>query len=232
MIVHTFGDGFLHPHQFIKWPQILKMLSDNIILKNHAAIGAGNEWIANQILQQELNKDHLYLVQWTVSNRHDFVVTKALEDVINTDPVYKNNLYDNWWCSSESKTKFVLSLKEHINTDQMKLRTLNHILMIQNLFDNLNLNYRFMSSYDIDWLEGNPAEKFINWDKWIWHEKLRGMDAYSNNFKRSTKFIQPTPYIQYRWIKDILMSKLDLDWKKDKFESIELVIKQQEPKYH
>ena len=33
MIVHTFGDGFLHPHQFIKWPQILKMLSDNIILK-------------------------------------------------------------------------------------------------------------------------------------------------------------------------------------------------------
>ena len=78
MIIHTFGDGFLHPHLFLKWPQILKLLCNDITVKNHAAIGAGNEWIANQVLEQDLNSTDLYLIQWTISNRHDFLLYFAI----------------------------------------------------------------------------------------------------------------------------------------------------------
>lgn len=232
MIIHTFGDGFLHPHLFLKWPQILKLLCNDITVKNHAAIGAGNEWIANQVLEQDLNSTDLYLIQWTASNRHDFLLTENLKKVIITDPIYKDNIYENWWCSSESKTKFLLTLKEHYNSHQMKLRTLSQILMIQNLLDNLNINYKFLTTYDIDWLTDHPSEKFLNWDKWIWHEKFKGMDAYCNRFRRSSKYAQPTPYIQYRWITDVMKPNLDLDWQEDKVKSVGETLRTTESKYH
>lgn len=232
MIVHTFGDGFLHPHLFLKWPQILKLLCNDITIKNHAAIGAGNEWITNQVLEQELNSTDLYLIQWTISNRHDFILTENLKKVIDTDPIYKDNIYENWWCSSESRTTFLLNLKEHYNPQQMKLRTLNHILILQNLLDNLNINYKFLTTYDIEWLTDHPSEKFLNWNNWIWHEKFKGMDAYCSRFRRSAKYVQPTPYIQYRWITDVLKPNLNLDWQEDKIKSVGETLLNAESKYH
>lgn len=233
MVIHTFGDGFIHPHLFIKWPQIIKSLCHNVTVKNNSAIGAGNEWIANTVLKQELNPDDLYLIQWTTCDRFDFIVNDNLNQIINKDPTYKDNIYENWWCSSASKTEFIFSQRKYISSEQMKIRTLNHVLMIQNLFDNLNLNYRFMSSYQIDWLSNHPAEKLINWKKWLWHQEYKGMDEFAwSKFMRSSKHLQPTPYIQYRWITDILMPNLDLDWQLDKVKSVGENLAAAESKYH
>ncbi len=231
-MIKTFGDGYIHPHNFIKWPQILKLLCNDVVVKNHAAIGASNEWIADQVLKQDFNKNNLYLIQWTSSNRHDFIVTEELKKVIQTDLVYKNNIYENWWCSSESKTDFIFDLKKHISVDQMKSRSLKYVLLIQNLLDSLEINYRFMSTYNIDWLTDHPAEKFVNWDKWIWHEQFQGMSGFSLNFKKSQKFVQPTPYIQYKWITNVLRPKLDLNWNEDKIQSVGKNLLALESKYH
>jgi len=222
----TISDGVGDPKQtpvswylkYFKWPEIVKLMTKGITLNNCSKVGAGNEFIANQLMQH-MNNDDVILMQWTTPNRfdllldHDSVNTLFWRNTIASDPVYSQNIVEcgnnKFWLGSQSSTSPVQEYhKRYISLKQYQLRSQIYIDYAKMLLAQKNTTYRFMLGYDSEYLTVDA--------NWIWHEPYKGLDSfrYQSKYKDlDLKFAQPTPLIAFDFIKQYIMPDIDLHWR-------------------
>lgn len=100
------GDGFAHGHIWPEWPQILTAILPQCQIQTITAVGAGNEFLINGLLQHDLT-DQLVIFQWAEARRFDKLVQdQQWQKIGESDPTYHFNFYqrgsDVWWLSSAS----------------------------------------------------------------------------------------------------------------------------------
>jgi hypothetical protein len=222
----TISDGVGDPTQtpaawylkYFKWPEIVKSMTKGLTLNNCSKVGAGNEFIVNQ-LKQHINDDDVILVQWTNPNRFDLLLdhntsnTVFWKNVIANDPVYSQSIVgcgDNkFWLGSHSSTAPVQEYHQrYISLKQHQMRSQIYVEYAKMLLAQKNMTYRFMLGYD---------SKYLNVDaNWIWHEPNKGLDSfrYQSKYKDlDLKFSQPIPLIAFDFIKQYIMPDIDLHWR-------------------
>ena len=201
--IYTFGDGYASSHIWPEWPVILQALLPECDFTHYGAVGAGNEYILNAVVQADLlDSDAYFLVQWALANRFD----KLLEDsswdnIIDTDPVYhfnRNYIHDQtWWISSASTQPDVVTYHKHfVQPMQHKNRTLNAIYLAGNLLKDKSL---FFSTHGVDCLFNN-----INW-------AVEDMSRFSfqKRFKDIRQsHVQPSPAVHLAYIKEHVLPRI------------------------
>ena len=219
----TAGDGFAASHIWPMWPHVLQMTTVDTEVISLGAIGAGNEYIFNSVLNCiNSSQPDLVIVQWAQSNRLDLILdTKYKAEIAAADPVYNENIYDNWWLSSASTQPYVKTYhNDYIGTIQRRSRTKNYIISLAAILENRNIPYLFTTTYAS---EHYPTSD-INWDNWVWHEPGQGMQEYSllPRFEdiRLTE-VQPSPLVHMQWVLDILQPKLSLEWSADNISKLQ-----------
>lgn len=201
--------------KYWKWPEIIKLMTKGIELKNCSRYGAGNEFIVNT-LKQNIDSADVVMIQWAQPNRLDLVLTQNNNNfwskVIASDPIYNNNIVncgDNkFWISSKSNTHAVQEYHQQISTKQHQLRSQIFVEYAKLLLDQRNIEYRFMLVDNSDYLDIDA--------NWIWHAPFKGM----NNFKYKSKYsnlelgmVQPIPLVMFDFIKQYIMPNIDLQWR-------------------
>ena len=215
--IYTFGDGFATGHIWPEWPQLLQAIYPDVEVIYTSGIGAGNEFLVNAVLSRAtVDPDGIYIVQWAIPNRFDKLIsTHNWDNIINTDPVYSKNIVNvdnnNWWLSSASQQDKILHYhKFYIENSQANLRTYNYMLLLKNYFKNNNIQFYYMSTYNLCHL--TEAQKNVLRDaNWVWHNFWQGMDEYSCQAQYKEvrqKEVQPSPVVQLSWIIECLLDKL------------------------
>ena len=86
--------------KYWKWPEIIKLMTKGIELKNCSRYGAGNEFIVNT-LKQNIDSADVVMIQWAQPNRLDLVLTQNNNNfwskVIASDPIYNNNIVNVYY---------------------------------------------------------------------------------------------------------------------------------------
>jgi len=201
--IYTFGDGYASSHIWPEWPVILQALLPNCNFVHYGAVGAGNEYILNAIVQANQSDSNAYfLVQWAQANRFD----KLLEDsswdgIIDTDPVYyfnRNNIADQtWWISSASTQSDVVAYHQHfVQPQQHKNRTNNFIYLAGHLLKDKSL---FFSTAAVDRYFDN-----INWvkedmSKFSWQERFKDVRQ---------SHVQPSPVVHLAYVKEHVLPNI------------------------
>lgn len=209
----TAGDGFSANHIWPMWPHILQMTTVDTDVVSLGRIGAGNEYIFNSVLAAIDQPTDLVIVQWAMSNRLDLIVdTPAKMAVVGQDPVYNENIYDNWWLSSASTQDYVRRYHtEYIGTIQSRLRTKNYIISLAAILKSRKIPFLFTTTYTSE----HYPNRDIDWTDWVWHEPGQGMQEYSllPEFKdtRLTQ-VQPSPLVHLTWLQQVLKPQVDLTW--------------------
>lgn len=151
--IFCLGDGYAHGHIWPEWPQILQALLPQHEIVTGTAIGAGNEFLIDQLLNFDC-ANHTVIFQWAPPRRFD----KLLQDDVwrslaQSDPVYYFNLVPTdsgtWWLSSASHN---LKIQEYhdffIQDQQALLRLKNQQIMVANYLQNKQCEYWFTSTQD------------------------------------------------------------------------------------
>jgi hypothetical protein len=219
----TAGDGFAANHIWPMWPHILQMTTVDTEVTSLGAIGAGNEYIFNSVLNCINNViPDLVIVQWAQSNRLDLILdTDHKIEIAKVDPVYNENIYNNWWLSSASTQPYVKTYHcDYISGTQSKLRTKNYIISLTAILEKRNIPYLFSTTYASEHYPDNN----INWDKWVWHQPGQGMQEYSLlprfNDIRLTE-VQPSPLVHMQWVLDVLRPNLAVEWSAEHIEKLQ-----------
>jgi hypothetical protein len=222
----TIADGFGDSHavpawypDYIKWPEIIRWMTQGVELCNLSRYGAGNEYIV-QCLQNNLADKDAVLVQWAVPNRLDLVLAHKdpnfWQDVIASDPVYNNNIVDcgdsKFWISSNSQTTAIRDYHtRYISPKQHQLRSQLYVEYAKMLLDLRGIDYRFM-------LVDNS--KYLDVDaNWICHEPFKGMSDFKHKSKYSNLdlgIVQPTPLVAFDFVKQYIMPNIDLQWRAER----------------
>lgn len=189
------GDGFTFNNRWEEWPEVIERISSATVI-NVGYIGAGNEYIFNSIIDNLTDDIDYVIVQWALSSRLDLIIDNhEKENIINTDVEYNNNIINNWWLSSASKTQFVQDYhKNYIGKKQALLRTRNYILSLQSILNERKIPYKFFSTYEI---EIDKNDKLIDWSKWILCSTAKFSKLYSD--KRGNE-IQPSTYVHFKYV--------------------------------
>jgi len=201
--IYTFGDGYASSHIWPEWPVILQALLPHCDFTHYGAVGAGNEYILNAIVQANILDPHAYfIVQWAQADRFD----KLLEDaswnsIIDSDPVYyfnRNCIADQtWWISSASTQTDILTYHRHfVQPQQHKNRTNNFVYLAGNLLLDKSL---FFSTSGVDCLFSN-----INWVK-------EDMSKFSqqDKFKEVRQSqVQPSPVVHLAYVKEHVLPNI------------------------
>jgi len=74
--IFCLGDGYAHGHIWPEWPQILQALVPDIKVIVISAIGAGHEFLINELLSNDI-KDSLVIFQWPDHRRFDKLMQDA-----------------------------------------------------------------------------------------------------------------------------------------------------------
>ena len=222
----TISDGVGDPAQtpvswysnYFKWPEIIKLMTKELTLNNCSKVGAGNEFIVNQ-LKQHMNNDDVILMQWTTPNRfdllldHDSVNTLFWRNTIANDPVYSQSIVEcgnnKFWLGSQSGTAPVREYHQrYISVTQYQLRSQIYIDYAKMLLAQKNITYRFMLGYDSEYLNVDA--------NWVCHKPYKGLDSfrYQSRYKDlDLKFAQPIPLVAFDFIKQHIMPDIDLHWR-------------------
>ena len=150
-IADGFGDSQAVPPWypgFLKWPEIINLMTKGVELLNLSRYGAGNEYIM-QCLRNNLNGQDQILVQWANPDRLDLVLDTNREfwdEQIQSDAVYNSNLKEvngvQYWISSDSKNPYVLEYhKKFITSKQHQLRSQMFVEHATLLLNNHDLKY-------------------------------------------------------------------------------------------
>jgi hypothetical protein len=207
--IYTFGDGYASSHIWPEWPVILQALLPEYSFTHYGAVGAGNEFILNAVIQSHLiDPDAYFLVQWAQANRFDKLIEDSTwDDIIDTDSTYHFNrvqLAENqWWISSASQQPTIVNYHKHyIQLKQSKLRTVNYIYLASNLLKNKSL---FFST--TDWKFIKDKQKYINNNNWV--EKNMFDFSFEPRFSkvRQTE-VQPSPVVHMAYVKEYLLPNL------------------------
>jgi hypothetical protein len=207
--IYTFGDGFAASHIWPEWPVILEALLPDYSFAHYGAVGAGNEFILNAVVQAHFeDSDAYFLVQWAQADRFDKLIEDSTwNDIIDTDPTYHFNRVklaeDQWWISSSSQQPDVINYHKHyIQSQQSRIRTLNYIYLAGNLLKNNSL---FFSTSDLNFIK--DKQQYINNNNWV-EENMHDFSfkpGFSNI--RQTE-VQPSPIVHLSYVKEYLLPNL------------------------
>lgn len=196
--LYTAGDGFCTN---AVWPMWSKILADILDCEwtNLAQIGAGNEAIAATVLgklsEVTDTKDTLWLVQWTQANRLDLLNSFRFKKQIATDPVYHNNFFGPYWCSSASELDFVVQYNQLLQLEQHYSRSRMMQLALAHAFNSRQVEWRYLLTYPADWRE----QEYIPESQWLLPslQEFRHTSTYSNY---DIGEIQPPSSVNLEWL--------------------------------
>ena len=217
-----YGDSVAVPQyypKYLKWPEIIKLMTKGVELNNLSRYGAGNEFIVNQ-LRQHIDSSDVVMIQWAQPNRLDLVLAHAdtsyWEGVIASDPVYKNNIVDcgdnKFWISSASKTSAIQQYhRQTITSKQHQMRSQIYVEYAKLLLNQRGIDYRFMLVDNSEYLAVDA--------NWICHEPTKGMSDFkqkSKYFNLDLGIVQPLPLVAFDFIKQYIMPNIDLQWRSNR----------------
>ena len=184
--LYTVGDGYCHNHYWPMWSQLLSDLLD-IEWVNLSAIGAGNEAIANLVIdavkEDPAPGDSLYLVQWTRHNRFDLRVddNAELRALIAQDPVYYKNFVTTprgktYWCSSVSELDLVQQYHKLVPDLQQLDRSRQLQMAATFVLNDACADWHYMFTYPARWSRNNYVdESRVTWESM---EEFREVSQY------------------------------------------------------
>ena len=224
-IADGFGDSQAYPlwyPSYIKWPEIIQLMTKGVALTNLSRYGAGNEYIANCITAHSAAHD-VIIAQWAMPDRLDLVLAhtsnyqKFWSDTIKQDLVYYDNVVDlkdtKFWITSASTADPIQEYhKKYITVKQHQMRSQILIDYAKLLLEYQGKSYKFLLTINSEYLDTSITGK----DCWAWHDILKGMHdfRYQSQFANLDLGItQPIPLIAFDFIKQFLMPVLELPWR-------------------
>ena len=221
-----FGDSRAVPSwypDYIKWPEIIKLMTRGITLHNLSRYGAGNEYILNCLRNNLANKQAV-IVQWVMPDRLDLILSHDSEynnfwsQKISRDPIYNNNIVscgnDSVWISSASTmpevreyhTKFI-GLRQH------QLRSQYYIDYATLLLK--DIPHGFMLTKTSNYLDETVREH----NNWFWNQPFQGMCEFRYHSKYAAlelDIVQPLPLVQFDFIRRFIQPKFNLPWRSER----------------
>lgn len=190
--IFCLGDGYAHGHIWPEWPQILQVLLPQYEIVTGTGIGAGNEFLTDQLLNFNC-QNQTVIFQWAQANRFDKLLQdEQWESLVKNDPVYHFNIEStrsgNWWLSSASQDKKIQEYHDFFVQDQQaELRLKNQRILVENYLQNQTCQYWFTSTQD---------QEFF-------------CQIHNNSHLRG-KEIQPHPIMHYYFVVECIKSALSL----------------------
>lgn len=186
--IFTFGCSFTH-YFWSTWPEIIAYDLD-IPLYNFGKSGAGNQYIANSIVQANImhnfNEDDLIIVSWTSVCRED---RWRKNDWVNSGNIYTQDFFDK---------KFI---KEWADPVGYMLRDFATINLVHNLLKSIKCQYHLLAMCDIH----------LQMDQGNGHS----LDLLDNNkhrdicklYQKDLTAIMPS-FFKVLWNNDVYLNKL------------------------
>ena len=236
-ITDGFGDSRAVPSwypDYIKWPEIIRLMTRGVELFNLSRYGAGNEYIV-QCLRNNLTEKDAVLIQWAIPGRLDLVLahnaeySKFWDDQIKNDPVYNNNVInlndDRVWITSGSTASGVLEYhKKFISSRQHQIRSQLYIDYATLLLE--RVQHGFLLTKNSEYL-GEAVKDTTNW---YWHKEFHGMCEFRHQSKYADLelgIIQPTPLVQFDFIRQFIQPRFDLPWRSEReIQAVETMLHQ------
>lgn len=220
-----FGDSVAVPDwypRYIKWPEIIKLMTKGVDVVNLSRYGAGNEYIVQCLRNNFQNKDAV-LIQWAQPDRLDLVlahetdISEYWNQTIAGDKVYSNNTVnignDKIWISSNSKTAGVREYhKKFISKRQHQIRSQLFVDYAKLLL--ANVQHGFLLTKTSTYLK----ETVDTEHNWFWHKSFFGMCEFrfdSNYAELDLGLTQPIPLIHFDFIRQFIQPKFDLPWRRE-----------------
>ncbi len=226
----TIADGFgdsravpaWYPH-YIKWPEIIHLMTRGVELHNLSRYGAGNEYIIQCLRNNLTGKDRI-LIQWAMPNRLDLVLahnedcTEYWNEQIKNDPVYKNNVVElddkRIWITSASTAPGVQEYhKKFISHQQHQIRSQLFVDYATLLLK--HTPHGFLLTKTSKYL----SETVKDTANWYWHDKFQGMCEFRHQSKYAELELgltQPTPLVQFDFIRQFIQPWFDLPWRSER----------------
>lgn len=225
-IADGFGDSQAVPEwypNYIKWPEIIQLMTSGVELCNLSKYGAGNEYIVQCLRNNLTNKDRV-LVQWAMPNRLDLVLahneeyTEYWNQQIKNDPVYNNNVIEldqqRVWITSASAASGVQEYhKKFIGYQQHQMRSQLFVDYATLVLE--NMPHGFLLTKTSKYLS-NSVKDTANW---FWHDTFQGMCEFRHQSKYAElelDLVQPTPLVQFDFIKQFVQPRFDLPWRSER----------------
>jgi hypothetical protein len=225
-IADGFGDSQAVPSwypDYIKWPEIIKLMTRGVELTNLSRYGAGNEYII-QTLKNNLTDKTAVLIQWAIPNRLDLVLAHTPEynafwnQEIKNDLIYNNNVlmigHDKTWISSASNSPSVQEYhKKFISIRQHQIRSQLYVDYATLLLS--HVPHGFLLTKTSEYLK----ETIVDVSNWHWHNEFHGMCEFRHQSKYAELelgLVQPTPLVQFDFIRQFIQPKFDLPWRTER----------------
>lgn len=201
-----------------------KLLSEALDCEwtNLSQIGAGNEVIANLVLDQlaktENTADTLWIVQWTRPERLDLQNPQRFADQIVNDPVYHRNFItteqgQHYWCSSASELDLVKNYHLIIDSQQHQSRSRLAQLAVAHALEQRSVAWHYCLTYSAPWRE----QLLIPEHRWIL-PSLNEFRHHSYYCDLDVGYIQPVSSVHLDWIEQKILPGYEYD--REKFEII------------
>ena len=225
-IADGFGDSVAVPPwypRYIKWPEIIKLMTKGVDVVNLSRYGAGNEYII-QCLRRNYQNNDAVLIQWAKPDRLDLVLDHGQEETqywnqtIAGDEIYRDNVMslgsDRIWISSGSKTAGVKEYhKKFISKRQHQIRSQLFVDYAKLLLS--NKSYGFLLTKTSPYLE----ETVDDTSNWFWHEKFSGMCEFRTESRYADLdlgLVQPIPLIHFDFIRQFIQPNFSLPWRSER----------------
>ena len=222
-IADGFGDSYAVPAwypNYIKWPELIQLMTQGVVLHNLSRYGAGNEYIVECLRNNLINKQFV-IVQWAIPNRLDLVLNHNSEyanywaDQIFKDPVYNNNILtignNSIWISSASTNSDVQEYhKKYISLSQHQMRSQLYVDYATMLLK--DIPHKFMLTKTSNYLE----ETVSDYSDWAWNLPFQGMCEFRHDSKYAELELgitQPIPLIHYDFIRKFIIPNFELPWR-------------------
>lgn len=173
--LYTAGDGFCYNHVWPMWSELLANIMQ-CEWTNLSTFGAGNEAIANLVLDElEITnnlENTLWIIQWTGPARLDLKVNdvdyQIIQD-IGKDPEYYDNFIKTakgkkYWCSSASQISWVEQHRRLITNSQQIDRSKLFQQAVAHALSQTSADWKFMMAFATPWYMNNP---WIDHSRWI-----------------------------------------------------------------
>lgn len=190
--IFCLGDGYAHGHIWPEWPQILQALLPEHKIITGTGIGAGNEFLIDQLLNFNC-ENQTVIFQWAHASRFDKLIQdNTWTTLAKRDPVYHFNFTDTdsgiWWLSSASQHQKIKEYHDFFVQDQQaKLRLKNQKILVENYLQNKQCRYWFTSTQD--------QESFCQLHN---NSSLRGQE------------MQPSPIMHFYFVTEVIKPALKL----------------------
>jgi hypothetical protein len=226
----TLADGFgdsqavpLWYPDYIRWPEIIKLMTQNVTLYNLSRYGAGNEYIIH-CLRNNLAEKHAVIIQWAIPARLDLVLdqkknhSEFWSQKISNDTVYSNNIMqvgkDSIWISSDSTVPEVRDYhNKFIGLRQHQLRSQLYVDYAKLLLK--DTNHGFMLTKTSEYL----SETVSDHSNWFWANPFQGMCEFRHISKYAELELgitQPLPLVQFDFVKQFIQPNFNLPWRTDR----------------